>query len=63
MSTDLVLRHGGRSANNDDVVSGSFIVGRIFRPSAGAPQAKPWVWSIFEHRKRGHDEAFAEAWR
>jgi hypothetical protein len=76
MSTDLVLKHGSRSENDYDVVSGSFVVGRIFRPSAGVPRETPWMWSIFyEHRKPGapyvgyavdRDEAmkeFAEAWR
>ena len=76
MNSDLVLKHGGRSENDYDVVSGSFVVGRIFRPNAGVPKEKPWVWLVFfEHRKpgrpyKGHAvdregalAEFAEAWR
>jgi hypothetical protein len=70
------LRRGGRSENDYDVVSGSFVVGRIFRPNAGVPKETPWKWSIFiEHRKSGRPyvgnavdreaamKEFAEAWR
>jgi hypothetical protein len=76
MSTDLILKHGGRLANDYDVVHDGKLVGRIFLPGAGAPRESPWVWSIyFEHREPGRAfkgngvdredamKQFADAWR
>jgi hypothetical protein len=48
----LTLRHWSKGRGGDfwgpgdyDVMSGSKVVGRIFR-SATAPQDQPWMWTI-----------------
>ncbi len=48
----LVLRHASKrpsgtwSDDDYDVMSGDRAVGRIFRPGAGAPPDRPWMWTI-----------------
>jgi len=54
LSDQFVLRHarfrisGHWSANDYDVMHGDAVVGRTFRPAAGAPADTPWQWTILD---------------
>ena len=79
MSGELVFRHvrfrnsGQWSEDEYDVMQGDLVVGRIFRPGAGAPANRPWQWTVLDptvaprvgfvmtrHEARA---AFARSWR
>jgi len=48
----LSLHHGSTRSSGTfgpddyDVMSGNRIIGRIFKPRAGAPPDRPWEWAI-----------------
>jgi len=80
----LVLRHASKRSdgpwgNPDDwdvIDADGRDIGRIFRPGAGVPQERPWMWTItgavvasrlpshgFAATKDEAKAAFAETWR
>lgn len=78
----LTLRHASKrssgtwSPDDWDVMSGGRVVGRIFRPGAGVPPDRPWMWTItgaivapalpnhgFAETKEEAKTAFAAIWR
>jgi len=79
MTGEFVLRHARfrRSGHWDDddydVMSTGRVVGRIFKPKAGAPANAPWQWAIndptilpqvgFAETREQAKRAFAAAWR